>query len=310
MTGPTLRAMRRDEWPAVAALIHDSTNAWYRTHRGFDIFTAGPDACLLFCETYEALDPGCCLVAEDPATRRLMGSCFYHPRETHVSLGIMNVHPDFFGKGVAVALLRAVTDFADQRKLPTRLVSSVMNLDSFSLYSRAGFVPVGSFADVQVHVDASGSGVRPNTAIGRVRAASIDDVPGIVALEERVAHVRREKDWRHFIENRQGIWHTVVHSDERGEVDGVLSSVFHPASNMIGPGVMTSDAVALLLSHHQGRSPVLLVPLDRPTLVQQLYQWGGKNVEIHFAQERRGTTPTPTPPTDGVVMPTFMPETA
>jgi hypothetical protein len=30
-----------------------------------------------------------------------MGSCYYRARETHVSLGIMNVHPNHFGKGVA-----------------------------------------------------------------------------------------------------------------------------------------------------------------------------------------------------------------
>ena len=95
----------------------------------------------LFPETYEALDPGCTLVAEHPRTGRLMGSCFHHPRETHVSLGIMNVHPAYFGMGVARRLLRAITDDADARGLPVRLVSSAFNLDSYSLYTRAGFVP-------------------------------------------------------------------------------------------------------------------------------------------------------------------------
>jgi len=44
----TLRPMRQDEWSAVADLIHTSTNAWYRKNRGFEIFTAAPEACLLF----------------------------------------------------------------------------------------------------------------------------------------------------------------------------------------------------------------------------------------------------------------------
>src|SRR5829696_1522836 len=99
---PILRAMRPDEFDAVAALICASTNAWYKVNRGFDVFTAGEASCRLFPETYEALDPGCCVVAEDPAAPgQLMGSCFYHPRETHVSLGIMNVSPAYFGRGVA-----------------------------------------------------------------------------------------------------------------------------------------------------------------------------------------------------------------
>src|SRR5882757_9127607 len=152
-TDLTLRPLRQDEWPAVAHLIHTSTNAWYRKNRGFDIFTAAPEACLLFPQTYEALDPNCCIVAEETSTRRLMGSCFYHPRETHVSLGIMNVHPDFVGRHVASRLLRFITDFADRANLPTRLVSSAMNLDSFSLYTRAGFVPRAVYADMQIPVE-------------------------------------------------------------------------------------------------------------------------------------------------------------
>ena len=84
---------------------------------------------------------------------------------------------------------------------------------------------------------------------------------------------------------------------------------------MIGPGVMASDdaAAALVtaqLDHHRGRSPVLLAPLDRPGLVRRLYELGGKNVEIHFSQERRGMAAEATKRGSGVVMPTFMPETA
>src|SRR4051812_40691421 len=109
---PILRPMRFDEFDAVAEVVHASTNAWYKANRGFEVFTAGVASCRLFPETYEALDPGCCVVAEDrDRPGRLMGSCFYHPRETHVSLGIMNVHPDYFGRGVASRLLRFVTEF-------------------------------------------------------------------------------------------------------------------------------------------------------------------------------------------------------
>ena len=108
-----IRAMEVSEWDQVATLIHDSTNAWY-VQRGFPaIFGDGPQSTRLFCEVYESLDAGCCLVAEDRTTGRLAGSCCYHPRPTHVSLGIMNVHPDCFGLGVASILLQAVTDVAD-----------------------------------------------------------------------------------------------------------------------------------------------------------------------------------------------------
>ncbi len=130
-----LRTMRADEWDAVARLIHDSTNAWYEAHGLGKIFDAGPESTKLFCEVYESLDPGCCLVVEGSRPGALAGSCFYHPRASHVSLGIMNVHPRYFGRGVARRLLRAITDLADERRLPVRLVSSALNLDSFSLYN-------------------------------------------------------------------------------------------------------------------------------------------------------------------------------
>ena len=79
---------------------------------------------------------------------------------------------------------------------------------------------------------------------------------------------------------------------------------------MLGPGVMESDEVAVALicaqlRHHAGRAPVFLIPLDRPGLVKQMYAWGAKNLELHFGQVRGDSAPV-----NGVVMPTFMPETA
>jgi len=91
-----LRPMLASEWGAVAELIYISTNYWYVASGKPPIFSGGPAVTELFCQVYEDLDPGCCVVAENDHTGRLMGSCFYHPRETHVSLGIMNVHPGYF----------------------------------------------------------------------------------------------------------------------------------------------------------------------------------------------------------------------
>jgi GNAT superfamily N-acetyltransferase len=300
-----LRAMRGDEWSAVAGLIFRSTNYWYERAGKGVIFQNGAESCLVFCEVYEDLDPGCCVVAEDEASGRLAGSCFYHPRDTHVSLGIMNVHPDYFGRGIASALLKFITDFADAKSKPVRLVSSALNLDSFSLYTRAEFVPRAVFQDILFSVPAAGlSGVDP-----RVRDATQEDVVEMVELEQQVSGIRREKDYRYFIENRRGIWHVSVLDNGRGGIEGFLCSVNHPGSNMMGPGVMQSDdaAVALIraeLNQHPGRSPVFLIPADRPGLVRQVYEWGGRNCEIHFAQARGAFKPS-----CGVVMPTFMPET-
>ena len=303
--------MRPDEHDAVAALICESTNCWYAARNMGPIFPGGPGTCRVFPDVYEALDPGCCVVAEDEAGGRLMGSCFYHPRETHVSLGIMNAHPDFFGRGVARALLRHVTDLADARGVPVRLVSSALNLDSFSLYTRAGFVPRAAFQDMYIDVPTGELAVATRPAgIERVRPATLDDVEAMVALEIEIAHIARAKDFRHLIENAAGIWHvSIIDRADGSGIDGFLASVNHPGSNMLGPGVARTEAdasalIAAELEHHRGHRPVFLVPVECASLVKTLYGWGGRNCETHFAQVRGQFEPF-----RGVVVPTFMPET-
>lgn len=303
-----LKLAEQPDFAHVAELIHKSTNAWYRQNRNMTIFTGAPENCLLFCDVYEDLDPGCCVIAEEESSGRLMGSCFYHPRDTHVSLGIMNVHPDCFGRGVASALLRFITDVADRQNKPVRLVSSAMNLDSFSLYTRGGFTPRAAFQDMFIPAPAERL---PQSVPGsdRVRPATDADIPKMAALEERVSGIRREKDFRYFLENRLGIWHVSVIEDARGGLAGSLCSVAHPASTMLGPGVMrdAKDAAALILAElkaRRGLAPVFLVPVDQAELVRTLYPWGARNCEIHFAQVRGQFQPF-----DGIVMPTFMPET-
>ena len=142
----TVRTMDSSEREEVAALIFNSTNAWYQKNRGFDAL-ADPAGGRQIVETYELLDPGCTLVVYDDEQKRIAGSCFYHPRPTHVSLGILNSHPDYAGQGAAKMLAARIAEIAAEQNKPLRLVSSAMNLDSFSVYSRLGFVPTEFFQD-------------------------------------------------------------------------------------------------------------------------------------------------------------------
>jgi hypothetical protein len=78
---------------------------------------------------------------------------------------------------------------------------------------------------------------------------------------------------------------------------------------MLGPGMAQSEEAMLALivaelNHHRGRRPLLLVPCDCPNLVKGLYQLGARNCEIQFAQVRGRFDGF-----NGVVIPTFMPET-
>lgn len=305
-----LRPMERPDWSEVAELIYLSTNTWYEINRGHSIFTGGPEVCRLFCEVYEDLDPGCGLVAQHLETGRIIGSCFFHPRETHVSLGIMNVHPNHFGSGVAGAILREIINFAERERMPLRLVSSALNLDSFSLYTRYGFTPYAVYQDLTMPVpkggiDAAAHGVDTK----RVREADLEDVSGMGALEFEISGISRERDYCYFIENDSGIWKTlVIDSGTSNGIDGFLVSVDHPGTKLIGPGVARTEEAALALiisqlNRYAGRQPVFLVPADQPSLTRRLYDLGARNCELHFAQVLGEKQPV-----EGIVMPTFMPE--
>lgn len=299
-----LRELREDEWDAVAELIHASTNAWYEKNLNRAIFQRDDSSgCRVFPEVYEAMDPGACVVAVDEESGRFMGSCFYHPRETHMSLGIMNSHPDFAGRGVARELLTEIIRRAEGK--PVRLVSSTMNLDSFSLYTRAGFVPRAVFQDMYLPVEKP----RPGPVEGvTVREASLEDVPAMVILEEEVSGIRRESDYRFFLTHPEQGWRVFV-SEAEGALTGFLVSIDHPGSNMLGPGVMKTERSAAALIQQQlaampEKQPVFLVPANAAELVQTLYEWGARNCEMHVAQVRGEAQEYA-----GVVMPTFMPET-
>ena len=308
-TAIELRHATRADWDDVAALIYQSTNHWYLANGKSAIFTGEPSSTLLFCQVYEDLDPGRCLLAIDQATGSIAGSCFYRQRETHVSLGIMNAHPDHAGKGVARRLLTFIRNFADENHLPLRLVSSAMNLDSFSLYNRAGLAPYAFYQDMILEVPAKG--ISSEAPVGKsLRDATLADVDAIVTLEQEVLGISRAKDFEYFIRNESGDWHMSVIENNEGQITGFLASIQHPGSSLLGPGCMREDedAIALIqreLDARRGKTMVWLAPSNRPAITQAMYDLRAKNCELHVAQ----TTGTPLQ-INGVVMPTFMPETA
>jgi GNAT superfamily N-acetyltransferase len=302
-----LRTAAGSDFDEIAELIHLSTNHWYETHGKGRIFCGDPSAARLFCEVYWALEPGCCVVAVT-RTGRIVGSCFYHPRPTHVSLGIMNSHPNYAGLGVARALLAYIVEFARKDAKPLRLVSSAMNLDSFSLYNRAGLAPYAVYQDMILEAPAEGLGSQA-AKTDRVRDAVLTDVPRMVALEREVHGIDRTTDFTYFVRNEAGIWHVSVLEGEGSRMDGFLVSVSHPASKMLGPGVMRTEAAAVTLITRElevrrGQTMVWLVPSDRREIIRAMYFIGARNCELHFAQVLGEK-----PQVRGIVMPTFMPET-
>lgn len=305
-----LRPLTIDDRAQYADMVHRAFNTWYGS-RGWpsDYFSCAPEQAGIFLDIYEDISPGRSVAAFDPRTGHLMGACFYHPREQHVSLGIMSVHPDYFRRGVGRALVNHIVAFSDTNHYPAlRLVGSAINMDSLSLYSRSGFIPRGSYHDMVIPVPAAGLPVQDPLRT-HVREATLADASAMAALEQEVSGITRLHDYRYAIENQRGYLQTLVFETDNGALDGFLISIKHPALNMLGPGVARNESVTLaLLLHATGRFhgsvPLVVVPMDKRELVDGLYSWGARNVETHLVQVRGRFQPF-----NGISLPSFLPET-
>lgn len=297
-----LQRLQPHQCDELAMLIHASLDVWHRTRLNMDRFGTDWKPFRLIGEVYEALDPGCCVVATDE-TGALIGSAFFHPRETHVGVGVVSVHPMAFGRGVGRALMEEIIRIADGK--PLRLVSSAMNLDSFSLYTRLGFVPQITLQAVTLTVPADGL---PGAGT-RMRAATIEDVPAIADLELRLNGIRKEQDYRFFVENKSGCWRLAVIENPDGKLAGFLAASAHPTDHLLGQGVAVDEATmqelvhGMLDRHFRGQHVVWLVPVGCSGLVRQAYAWGARNRETHLLSVLGDA-----PPMRGITLPTFLPE--
>ncbi len=303
-----MRSMVESDRDALAELIHRSTNAWYRANRGHDIFGGPVSDCRIFPDTYRAVDNHAGIVVVDTDSGNLVGSCFLHPRPTHIGVGIVNVAPEAFGRGVARRMIEEACRLADETGGPIRLVSSAMNLDSYSLYTRAGFVPRALHQDMMVPVPEGGlPTARPVSSL-RIRPAVPDEVEALATFEQRVAGIRRDVDLAHWISNPTGIWRVWVAETASGALCGWLACSDHDASRIAGPGAMDGEATAAALvwtalDALRGKSTLVLVPSQQQGLVRAVADWGGRNVELHVQQVRGSWTPV-----DGVHLASFLPE--
>ncbi len=301
----TLEKITPCDTSAVANLIHHSTNSWHLKNRGFSVFPEPPSSCELFPQIYHELDPNQGILAR--SNNQIVGSCFIHPRPTHIGIGIVNTCPSSTSSGVASAMMDHAIQLSEKQHLPLRLVSSAMNLDSFSLYSKKGFRPIEFYQDMFIPEDTS---LPPEhlSDLSTVRKATIDDLEAIVDLEHQISGIRREADWRYLLENKRKIWSLYVNNPTEGQIDGCLGAINHPASKMLGPGITQTEESAKSLIEfalrNSDHNPVFLIPSRFEKLVQHAYQLGAKNCELHILQVR-GLGDTP----NGITLPTFMPET-
>ena len=130
----------------------------------------------------------------------------------------------------------------------------------------------------------------------------------MVALEKELVGIERAKDYLFFLENEGEIWHSLITESPDGTITGFLCSIDHPDMCMLGPGVSRDEETLLALLYQElttrgGQSPIVLIPTKAARVVQTLYQWGGRNTEIHLSQVL-GKSQEVT----GFTVPTFMPE--
>ena len=219
------------------------------------MFSGGPAQTTSSTRCTRRLDPGHCLVAESAETGRLMGSCFYRARETHVSLGIMNVHPNHFGKGVAKDAARSHRrrSRTQHEAAPARLERHeprlLLALHEGRLRAAAA-LPGPRCSTCRSRASACRS-----TALERVRDATLDDVEALAELELDVSGISRRKDYRYFIENEQGFWHVSVYESKKGRLDGYLASIGHPLFLEFGPGVARDEKAGAALLVSRARPP-------------------------------------------------------
>lgn len=306
-----LRPLSDKDLPEHADLLYSSFNAWYWKHGwGKDYFGCSSQETSIFYQIYNDLTPGCSIAAFDCRTGRMMGSCFYHPRETHVSLGIMSVHPNYSGRGVGRQLVNYIVDYTKNNGYQScRLVSSAINMDSFSLYNRAGFIPRVTYHDMVINVPKDGFININVTGEDRVREAKMNDIAKMGDLEMEISGIRREIDYRYAIENPRGVLHATVYENDQGAIDGFMISVKHPALNMLGPCIARTEEIAIALirkevERFRGTWVLFSIPMDKRIMVEQMYLWNAVNVETHL-KEVWGHFPG----FNGISMPSFLPET-
>ena len=217
------RPMCDDDRDRIGQVMCVSGNYWNAAHGLGEAFSEPESAAFQF-DVYKKLDvENLGFVAIDEETGAMAGLCFMHARPTHVSLGTLNIHPNWFGRGVARGLVNRIIDFAESYGKPVRLISSAVNIDSYALYNRAGFEPILTYQQMVMDVPTDGLDISHEHE-AFVRDATLDDVPAMAALERELSGIDRTQDYEYLIRNEDGVWHMSVYESPKGEIEGFLGN--------------------------------------------------------------------------------------
>ena len=249
----TIRTMADDDVDVVAHVIvraFNTVNARY----GYPSEFPEPYAAVLLVRFYLSQDPDGCLVAERDGA--ILGSIFARRRGDVVTIGPVSTDPAGQGMGVGRRMMQAVFDlYPDAASF--RLVQAAFNKESYSLYSRTGFVAV----EAMVRLDRAAAPVTPEEDESHVRRATAEELQAVVGLDRRLLGVERERELpTHF-----GMGSVYVYDDGAG-MQGYLATMPTPGQIFYGPAVAHSeDQLTALLRTALRAADAHTIALHLPT---------------------------------------------
>jgi GNAT superfamily N-acetyltransferase len=221
--------MLPDDIDVVAPVIvraFNTVNARY----GYPSEFPEPSASALMSRYYVTQDPEGCLVAEWDGS--ICGSVFARRRGHHVSVGPVAVDPGSQGTGVGRRMMEAVFDLHPDAA-SFRLTQAAFNKESFSLYSKTGFVA----AEPSLRLERPAAPVTPEEDEPGVRLATADDAPLVADLDRRLMNTERERD----LSTLFAMGKVYVCDDDTG-IQGYLATMATPGPVFFGPAVVRSEA--------------------------------------------------------------------
>ncbi|MGH7770806.1 MAG: GNAT family N-acetyltransferase [Candidatus Binatia bacterium] len=236
-----------------------------------------------FVRHHLCLDPSTAFVAT--MENRISGFAFLRTRGEGASIGPVAVAPEFQSKGIGRELVATCVNAARSEGASSiRLLQTEWNLHSYKLYSNCGFVPVTPVT--RLLVDTGSPPLR--FARSSFRLARVEDLPNIVAMEERLTGVRRDKDLAMLAR----LGKLIVAPDYRGFV-GLCPFA---RGGMVGPGVADSEELLRELLHSAlsafgpDQRVQVFLPIQHERIIREM-QDNGASVLNQMRYMVRGVAP-------------------
>jgi hypothetical protein len=179
---------------------------------------------------YLSRDPEGCIVAEQDGT--ICGSVFARRRGDRVAVGPVSVDPASQAIGVGRRMMEALFElFPDAASF--RLSQAAFNKESFSLYSKTGFVA----AEQCLRLERPPAPVTPEEDEPHVRVVTAESAPVLADLDRRLTGAERERE----LPTLFAMGKVYVHGAD-SDIQGYLATMPTPGPTFLGPAVAHSEA--------------------------------------------------------------------